>query len=280
MTDITQTTDDLFWDRAYVLVGTYGEQPTDEIGYKDREKGCEVTMGFEEIEHSVEEYAGAVAIDRTPNKFEAAIDLRQITSTTLAYALGISSSTLMMGGGRSSQDPYSARLVGSLRNKRPLHVHSPRVVSVGGDMSMAFKVTEDVGLPFAYRALDGSGGLAQWSIGTAAQTLTLATGVATYVKCAADKDIAWAKLTSEDTSADTITSIVGSVALAAADDGRIIRIQPATALAITVTHATNAIELKGAEDIVLDQTSDWIDLYFVYDETNPKWVEICHYLAP
>lgn len=280
MADVTKTTDDLFRGRMVALVGAFGSQPTDELGFKDRDKGCEVTTGYEETRFDVEEYAGSVDVIREPNKLTVATDLQQITATTLSYAYGISSSTLLLGGGRRYNDPFSARLVGSLRNKRPIHLYTPKVMQMAGDTSSVFKVTEKVNLPFAYEALDSSAGMGRFALGMTVEDETLATGVATITtKATIDSQIVWMVLTSESDKADALTSIAATSALAAADDGRIIRIQPADGHAITVTHGATII-LKGAANIVMDQPGDWIDLYYTFSSTTPTWTEICHYLAP
>lgn len=280
MADTIKTTDDLFRGRMVSLVGTYGSQPTDELGYKDRDKGCEVTVGYEETRFSAEEYAGDIDLIREPNKLSVAMDLQQITSTTLGYAYGISSTTLLLGGGRRYNDPFSARLVGSLRNKRPIHLYTPKVMQMVGDASSTFKVTEKVNIPFAYEALDSSAGMGRFALGMTQEEETISSGGAVITtKASYDSQIVWMVLTSESDSADQLDAITATSALTAGDTGRIIRIQPASGHTITVAHGSTIV-LKGAANIVMDQPGDWIDLYFTYSAETPTWTEITHYLAP
>jgi len=278
MADETKTTDALFWGYMRLLMDAYGTTPTSEVGYKTREKGVEVTIGRSQREIRVEEYAAPVVRQTNEASLMVKCGLQQFSAAQLAKALGISSSTLVGGGGITKDTEYAARLVGSLHNWKPLHLYIPKCVS-GGDLTIPFGVDKDTDVEMTLHGLDNSTGLYKFYVGAAQETVAISTGVATIVK-KASPEIAWILLQAETGTSDALTSIEGSVALDSDDDGIICRIQPDSGDTLTITHAADTLELKGAANLTLDQTGDWVDLYFVYDAVNPKWVEITHYLAP
>lgn len=280
MADVTKTTNDLFWGPMTVLMDSYGTAPTSEIGFKRRDGGVSITCTRDTAEHFVEEYDGPVLTRTTKRGLEVQMTLDQFLGDQLAKAMGISSTTLLLGGGSRNDDQFAVRLVGALANHRPIHLLLPKCVTMG-EVKLEAQAASDspAGIPFGLKALDGSSGMAQFMLGqTYSQAITLSTGAASYVKTSYNKDIAWLVLTPETGSTDDLDDITGSVSLGASDDGRVIRVQAASGKTIVVQHSTGVIELKGAADYTLSQAESWLDLY--YDHAATAWKEITHYTAP
>lgn len=276
MVDVTKSTNDLLRRYGVLLIGTAGDAATDELGYIDKAEGIGISTGHEDFEYEVNEYAGPVLAEKNINDVRVAAALAQVNLANWGRVMAISQTTGLAGGGYRTPDSFSARVICNLHNDRPVHLYIPNAVSWPDGMELSIKHNEVQKLMFAFKALDGTSGLMQFSIGSAVQAVTLATGVAACTKPASAAEVAHLIITSETASADALTDITDT--LGAADDGKVFRVQPASGHTITVTHAGGTLELKGAANLVLDQTKDILDLYYDHSSTTLK--ELWHYLAP
>jgi hypothetical protein len=277
---VTKSTNDLAFGPGTLCVADAGTQPTEELGYHS--DPVTMSMGREVAEQTVQEVMAAVNHVIQSETVSISGALAQVNISALERLLGVTATgqSVILGAGNPQPLEVALRLVTFTKDRRPMHLYIPRAHSAG-NMESQFGKAEATKFPFTFNGVYDStlGGVARLSLGTAAETSTLATGKAPRTNANPGASIAWLKLAGEGGTADQLDDIEAAGGSSALADGEIVRLQiSAVAAPITIKHASGAIELKGAADWVMNKLTDWIDLY--YDLTGTKWVEITRYDAP
>lgn len=286
MPEVTVSTDDLFWHHAAVLANPYGEKAVDIVGYIETEKGVLLKSTREQGEDFVAELDGPAWVKTLARSVSLELALKQLTSDTLALALGVEKNgfKVTVGGGVSADLEYEVRVVGQMKSRRPLHMILPRAVTEG-DVETAWMKKKAGSIPLAFKGQDGAHKLLIFEIGRNATTATIATGDVDRSQTATGgvvNGISWLLANPEASAAsdtiDTVTALTGTVALT---NGELLRIQPAASgKTLTLAHAasgTGVLQNKSAGSIVLSSIYHWADYY--YDADDTAWKEIAHYVG-
>lgn len=280
MATVAASNNDLAWGPGKLLLADVGSQPTEEVG--QHSDPMTISVSREVGEQFVQEVLAPVNHIITSENASLTGALAQVNISLLERLLGIAAtgSSILFGSGSPQLAQVALRLISTVKDGRPMHLYAPRAHSVGA-LEMVFGKDAETKLPFELRPVYDAtlGGMFQLALGTAAETVTIATGAAARTNANPGHSIAWLKLSGESAAADALTDITaagGSVALA---NNEVVRVQiTATTMPITVTHASGVIETKTSADFVLTKLADWIDLY--YDLANTTWKEIARYDAP
>ncbi len=273
MTAVTKSTDELLRGPGKIVLAAYGTEPTEELGLHKEPIKISITQEMETDDvYDLIDPVDATTMSRV---IKVSGKIAQVNKNGLAYVLGMTPD----GGALNLDAPpeelrYALRVVSSRKDRSPVHLYLPHVMS-NGNMEIDVKRGRTDGIGFEFTKLYGSGSKLLES--AAVQAVTLSTGAAARTRTTGEalKYISWLRLTSETGTSDAFTDITAAAENAALADGEVVRVCAAQGQTITVTHASGVIETKDAADFILNSVSDWIDFY--YDLTNTTWKEITRF---
>jgi len=267
---VTSTKDSVVFKRALLYFGTAGSAAATTVGY--------IASG-EAIEVAIEPEMGVARAEGTELPIIAKRIHRTITVSgrfmqhdtdlfELIFGATAAGNVVTLSGDVGDTPTFSLKIVGTAEDGDEITWVLPYCVSFSSP-TISYVSTEVTQVDFNFQVIEGSAADATVTNGYTSAA-TLSTGALTRTASQG-----YHTVTSEDGSADTLTSITGASLTNA--ETLVLQITSETA-AITLTHLGGTLALTGEVDWVMDSAQDWILL--TYGSSGTVWTETARYDAP
>lgn len=263
------TASNIFVSPVTVYVGTAGSEPLTTIGFCDSDS---VSVNFDEKFLDANTSEKPLFVKRAANEPSAMIKCTALEATLANLARGLpaatlSGSTITRTSTNTTVTPCSVKVVGitesgAVRTYKCLYAY-PKLGEV------KFGPKDWLKLPLEFEA-SGLGDNV-WTItdGSTDSDVTLSSGTFTRVA-----GLNYYKISGEGAAADSMTFIGGTLVA-----NEIFYLQIASAAQpITLTNASDTLELDPAADWVMTSVNDWIAL--IYESSGTQLREVARYKYP